>query len=65
MYVDARHPGANHDSFIWEQSALDQRLQNEFDNGKRNTWILGNIHTIIVEKKCIFINYFVCRRWRL
>ncbi|XP_065354731.1 putative nuclease HARBI1 [Calliphora vicina] len=42
MYVDARHPGANHDAFVWEYSVINQKLQDSFENGKRNTWILGD-----------------------
>ncbi|XP_059226785.1 putative nuclease HARBI1 isoform X1 [Stomoxys calcitrans] len=40
--VDGRHPGANHDAFIWEASTADLKLQNDFDRGKRNFWILGD-----------------------
>ncbi|XP_061401150.1 putative nuclease HARBI1 [Musca vetustissima] len=42
MFVDARHPGANHDSFIWEQSPINEMLERDFENGKRNTWVLGD-----------------------
>ncbi|KAI8125105.1 putative nuclease HARBI1 [Lucilia cuprina] len=42
MFVDARNPGANHDSFIWEQSVANQKLQERYYNGQRNTSILGD-----------------------
>ncbi|XP_046801142.1 putative nuclease HARBI1 [Lucilia cuprina] len=38
-YVDARYPGSNHDSFVWNMSELKQYLQNTMEN---NTWILGD-----------------------
>ncbi|XP_017474344.1 PREDICTED: putative nuclease HARBI1 [Rhagoletis zephyria] len=41
-FVDARHPGANHDSFIWKTSAAEEQLRLAFNNGKSNTWILGD-----------------------
>ncbi|XP_061400280.1 putative nuclease HARBI1 [Musca vetustissima] len=41
-FVDARHPGSNHDAFVWERSDPDKCMQREFDNGKRNFWILGD-----------------------
>lgn len=40
-YVDARHPGSNHDSFIWQSSAARDYFQNQHNNGKQNTWLLG------------------------
>ncbi|XP_020712831.1 putative nuclease HARBI1 [Ceratitis capitata] len=41
-YVDARHPGANHDAFIWKHSTAEQMLNSDFNNGKINTWLLGD-----------------------
>ncbi|XP_046801077.1 putative nuclease HARBI1 isoform X2 [Lucilia cuprina] len=41
-FVDARHPGSNHDSFIWKSSQADQYLNNLHTNGKRNFWLLGD-----------------------
>ncbi|XP_062551170.1 putative nuclease HARBI1 [Armigeres subalbatus] len=41
-YVDANNPGANHDSFIWNISPLDALLNEQFLNGERNTWLLGD-----------------------
>ncbi|XP_050339088.1 putative nuclease HARBI1 [Bactrocera neohumeralis] len=38
-YVDARHAGANHDSFVFNVSDLKVHLQNNIQN---NTWILGD-----------------------
>lgn len=40
-YVDGRHPGANHDAFIWDQSGADHFFKTNYSNGKRNTWLLG------------------------
>lgn len=41
-YVDANHPGSSHDSFIWNMSSLSRMLQTNFENGERNSWILGD-----------------------
>ncbi|XP_058981748.1 putative nuclease HARBI1 [Musca domestica] len=41
-YVDARHPGANHDAFVWDQSDAHDHFKNNFIRGKRNTWLLGD-----------------------
>ena len=40
-YVNANHPGACHDSFIWNASELDGHLKNCFVNGDKNSWLLG------------------------
>ncbi|XP_036347577.1 putative nuclease HARBI1 [Rhagoletis pomonella] len=40
-FVDARHPGANHDSFVWNVSHAEQELKSDYNNGKTNTWLLG------------------------
>ncbi|XP_021712444.1 putative nuclease HARBI1 [Aedes aegypti] len=41
-YVDANHPGSSHDSFVWNGSVLNQLLQQEYTNGERNSWLLGD-----------------------
>ncbi|XP_055905253.1 putative nuclease HARBI1, partial [Eupeodes corollae] len=41
-YVDASHPGACHDSFIWNVSPLKVHFEQEYLNGARNFWILGD-----------------------
>ena len=43
LFVDARHPGSNHESFVWEQSSLAEHIKSNFTNGKTNTWLLGTI----------------------
>ena len=42
LNVNANFPGSTHDSFIWRQSAINTHLQNAFENGQRNTWLLGD-----------------------
>ncbi|XP_065087445.1 putative nuclease HARBI1 [Ochlerotatus camptorhynchus] len=54
-YVDANSPGANHDSFIWNNNPLDVELSQQYQNGERNTWLLGKLRTIGVMK-----NVFRC-----
>lgn len=41
-YVDANSPGANHDSFIWNNNELDAVLNQNYRNGETNTWLLGD-----------------------
>ncbi|XP_062556580.1 putative nuclease HARBI1 [Armigeres subalbatus] len=38
-YVNANSPGANHDSFIWNNDPLDGVLHQKYLNGERNTWL--------------------------
>jgi len=40
-YLDATHPGSCHDSFIWNSSELRNCLNSKFENGDRNSWLLG------------------------
>lgn len=40
--VNANFPGSCHDSFIWRQSLIKHQLQNDYSNGQRNTWLLGD-----------------------
>lgn len=42
-YLDANQPGSSHDSFIWNGSALNQLLLQRYENGERNSWLLGKI----------------------
>ncbi|XP_062698659.1 putative nuclease HARBI1 [Aedes albopictus] len=41
-YLDANHPGSSHDSFVWNGSFLNQLLQQNYENGERNSWLLGD-----------------------
>lgn len=45
-YVDARYPGANHDSMIFNLSHLNIHLQT---NAQQNTWILGMLNNVLVR----------------
>lgn len=40
--VNARFPGSCHDSYIWRQSIIKNILQQNFQNGEQNTWLLGD-----------------------
>ncbi|KAG5860737.1 hypothetical protein JTB14_025284 [Gonioctena quinquepunctata] len=42
MNVNANFPGSCHDSFIWRQSQIEFHLHNDYQNGQRNTWLLGD-----------------------
>ncbi|XP_065368768.1 putative nuclease HARBI1 [Calliphora vicina] len=41
-FIDARHPGSNHDSFIWRGSQVNQFFNSLYSGGKRNFWLLGD-----------------------
>ncbi|XP_037827945.1 putative nuclease HARBI1 [Lucilia sericata] len=41
-FVDARHPGSNHDSFIWKGSQADDYFNLLYSGGERNVWVLGD-----------------------
>lgn len=40
-YVDASHPGACHDSFIWNISDLRAHFEQDYLRGVTNFWLLG------------------------
>ncbi|XP_039968061.1 putative nuclease HARBI1 [Bactrocera tryoni] len=41
-YINAKNPGATHDSMIFNMSALKAYLEQQVENGFRNTWLLGD-----------------------
>ncbi|XP_017472208.1 PREDICTED: putative nuclease HARBI1 isoform X1 [Rhagoletis zephyria] len=41
-YVDASHPGACHDSFIWDSSGLRAYCEQQYLQGVTNFWFLGD-----------------------
>uniref|UniRef100_A0A1I8NRK4 DDE Tnp4 domain-containing protein n=1 Tax=Stomoxys calcitrans TaxID=35570 RepID=A0A1I8NRK4_STOCA len=41
-YVEGTHPGSSNDSSVWEASEVSQKIQQEFEQGKRNFWVLGD-----------------------
>lgn len=41
-YISADHPGSVHDSLVWNISDLKQYLNENYENGERNAWLLGN-----------------------
>ncbi|XP_036340840.1 putative nuclease HARBI1 [Rhagoletis pomonella] len=41
-YVDASHPGASHDSFIWNTSDLRAHFEQDYLRGVTNFWLLGD-----------------------
>lgn len=49
--MDARHPGANHDSFVWSSSLANDHFQKIYAEGKRNFWLLGNHCRNILYKR--------------
>lgn len=43
LSVNARYGGSAHDAFVWNNSAVNQRLRQEFQAGNNNeSWLLGD-----------------------
>jgi hypothetical protein len=42
LAIDARFLGSVHDSAIWMMSSIKRKLKNNYDNGDRNAWLLGD-----------------------
>ncbi|XP_036322062.1 putative nuclease HARBI1 [Rhagoletis pomonella] len=41
-YINAKNPGATHDSMVFNMSSLKTQLEQQHLNGPRNTWLLGD-----------------------
>ncbi|XP_059219925.1 putative nuclease HARBI1 [Stomoxys calcitrans] len=41
-YISPSHPGSAHDSLVWNVSDLKAYLAERYNNGERNTWLLGD-----------------------
>ncbi|XP_017466830.1 PREDICTED: putative nuclease HARBI1 [Rhagoletis zephyria] len=41
-FVDASHPAACHDSFVWNKSEVRRYFEGEFATHRRNIWLLGD-----------------------
>ncbi|XP_017465228.1 PREDICTED: uncharacterized protein LOC108358413 isoform X2 [Rhagoletis zephyria] len=41
-YVNAQYPGSNHDSHIWNVSNARYFFEKKYQDGERNTWLLGD-----------------------
>ncbi|XP_067636860.1 putative nuclease HARBI1 [Eurosta solidaginis] len=41
-YINAKYPGATHDSMVFSMSALKSHLKQQHQDGTRNTWLLGD-----------------------
>ncbi|XP_036339753.1 uncharacterized protein LOC118749080 isoform X1 [Rhagoletis pomonella] len=41
-YINAKNPGATHDSMVFNMSSLKIHLEQQHLNGLRNTWLLGD-----------------------
>ncbi|XP_050310884.1 putative nuclease HARBI1 [Anthonomus grandis grandis] len=42
LNINARFPGSTNDAYIWRSSQIKQFLQNEYNRGERNTWLIGD-----------------------
>lgn len=41
LNVNAKYPGARHDSYIWSSSAVRRVMQRSFENGNHNMFLIG------------------------
>jgi len=42
LNVNARYPGARHDAYIWSNSPVRRIMERRYNNGERNTWLIGD-----------------------
>ncbi|XP_065365537.1 putative nuclease HARBI1 [Calliphora vicina] len=42
LNVNAKYPGARHDSYIWSSSAVRRVIQRSFENGNHNMFLIGD-----------------------
>lgn len=42
LSINARYGGSTHDSYIWRRSQINSYLQQLYEQGERNTWLLGD-----------------------
>ncbi|XP_025152738.1 putative nuclease HARBI1 [Harpegnathos saltator] len=42
LNVNARYPGTRHDAYIWSNSPIHRIMERRFNNGERNTWLIGD-----------------------
>ncbi|XP_036334855.1 putative nuclease HARBI1 [Rhagoletis pomonella] len=42
LAVNAKYPGARHDSFIWSSSAVRRVMQRSFEDGNHNMFLIGD-----------------------
>lgn len=42
LNVNARYPGATHDAAIWEVSTVHRHMERRYQEGERNTWLIGD-----------------------
>jgi len=46
LAVKANHGGRTHDARVWSSSRLSRHMLREYENGRRNIWLIGihNVH---------------------
>lgn len=54
-YIQSHSPGSCHDSLIWNVSDLKHHLKEQYQNGERNTWLLGKYYCIIIAHLLYFL----------
>ncbi|XP_024869454.1 uncharacterized protein LOC112453122 [Temnothorax curvispinosus] len=42
LAVVANHGGRTHDARVWSSSRLSRHMLNQYENGRRNLWLLGD-----------------------
>lgn len=41
LAVNSGHGGRTHDSRVWNASIISVHLEQQYNNGRRNSWLLG------------------------
>ncbi|XP_054745868.1 putative nuclease HARBI1 [Anastrepha obliqua] len=63
-YVDASHPGASHDSLIWNVGELRSHFETQFSNHQRIFWLLGDAGYPLEPWLITPYNGVLKNRWR-
>lgn len=42
LNINSNFPGSSHDSFIWRNSLIKERLQGNYTRGERGSWLIGD-----------------------
>lgn len=48
LAVNSGHGGRIHDARVWNASIISAHLEQQFNNGQRNSWLLGILKTCII-----------------
>ena len=52
-FIDATHPGASHDAFVWKMSDYRKEVEKDYLQNGKNMWLLGSYKKTISDLKYI------------